>query len=91
LLLKRLFTSAAHEQEMFDWHADMDDENRVCVDFKEFGRGPDNFSYFRASLNWADVEKIIAAFSASNHPNAVRIAKAVRLADAVEDLIRNSN
>ncbi len=66
-------------------------EGTAHIDFRKVGSGTDNFSWFQVSLKWADVEALMEAFSKMGHPDARRLARARKLASAVEDLVGISN
>ena len=61
------------------------DDWRVCVDFQRFGAGSENFSWFKVSLGWSDVEALIQTFSAMEHPEAARLQRARKLAAAFDE------
>jgi hypothetical protein len=44
----------------------------------------------RASITWADVEELVAKFAEKDHPAALRLMRAGKLASAVEELAKNS-
>jgi hypothetical protein len=45
----------------------------------------------RASIAWGDVEALVAKFAEKDHPAALRLMRAGKLASAVENLAKNSN
>jgi hypothetical protein len=59
----------------------------VYVDFDKFGAGTEKFSWMQALLRWADVGALISTFAQKGHPEAQRWERAIRLAQAVEDLV----
>jgi hypothetical protein len=60
------------------------DNCRACVDFRRFGAGSENFSWFEVSLGWSDVEALIDAFSLMEHPEAAQLQRARKLAAALD-------
>jgi hypothetical protein len=73
------------------YRGDLDDGQRVYNHFSNFGSGLQNTNLFRVSLEWSDVEAIIAAFVEMGHPKAARLERAKRLSTAVEQIAQNSN
>jgi hypothetical protein len=63
----------------------------VHLFFGSFGRGTERTPDFAALFEWDDVEALIQAFTKINHPAALRHARALALASAVEDLAKNSS
>ena len=56
-----------------------------------FGEGPERKPFFRVVLAWEDIEAILSALAKEQHDGAMRIQKALRLADAVTDLGEDSH
>ncbi|HUC48702.1 MAG TPA: hypothetical protein VMA30_04895 [Xanthobacteraceae bacterium] len=96
--LQRVGTSAhgANSREyrdfsIYDVKIDGLASDSVNVDFSHFGRGEEKTSDFTVSLDWTDVEEIIETFAKMGKSEAVRLARAIRLADAVSELVKISN
>jgi hypothetical protein len=77
-----------HEETSTDWNSY--DGVEAHVDFIRFGEGTERTAYFRVVLAWADIEAVLSALAEKKHDGAMRIAKALRLAQAVADLGVNS-
>ena len=67
------------------------DDDRVYVEFTQFGAGSEKFSDFVVSLNWSDVEGIIQTFADMGGVDAVRLQRAAKLGMAVEEFVKTSN
>jgi hypothetical protein len=80
-----------YEQSTSDFKTSGDDvfQSTVRLDFREFGRGAENFSWLQIIAGWNDVEELIEAFAKQGHPKAVRLQRADQLAAAVEALTNN--
>jgi hypothetical protein len=78
-----------YEQESVDWTSY--DGAEVFVDFMRFGEGSERTPFFRVLLKWEDIEAILSALAEKKHDGAIRIQRALRLADAVADLSDDSN
>lgn len=52
---------------------------------------PGETPHARVSIDWNDVEALIDKFSQNGHPAAVRLLCAIKLASAVEELVKISN
>jgi hypothetical protein len=57
---------------------------KLVAMFGSFGSGLVRTGDFSVAIEWADVEKLIARFAESKHPEAVRLQACVQLAEAVE-------
>jgi hypothetical protein len=90
MFLHRRSTSifSDHEQASTEWKCC---GTEARIDFSEFGAGSERFSWFEIRLGWEDVETIISAMAGNGHAGAIRVRKALKLADAVEDIAENSN
>ena len=65
-----------------------DDSIHNHFDFEDYrGETP----HARVSLNWADVEGIVAAFIGKGHPEALRLGRARKLAAAVDEFAKISD
>jgi len=62
----------------------------IHIHFPRFGTASENTHDFRVSLDWADVEAILRAFCEMNHPEAVRLVRAKKLAAAIEDFAKST-
>jgi hypothetical protein len=78
-----------YEQKSADWKSY--DGVEIFADFMDFGEGPERKPFFRVVLVWEDIEAILSALAKEKHDGAMRIQKALRLADAVVDLGEESN
>ena len=54
--------------------------------FLRFGAGKNRQSDFAVEVRWVDVEKIIEQFCAVEHPEAIALRDAVKLATAAKEL-----
>lgn len=75
-----------HEQSSSEWKCY---DAEAHIDFREFGAGSERFSWFEIRLGWEDVEAIIGVMADKGHPGASRVRKALKLADAVQDIGEN--
>jgi hypothetical protein len=93
MILRRLETAPhCYQQPSSDFKTSRSDDatqSTVYLDFEKFGRGSENFSWFRIIAGWDDVEQLIEAFAKLGHPKAVRLRRAHQLAAAVESLTNN--
>ncbi len=46
---------------------------------------------FRVVLTWQDIEEITKGMAAENHEGALRVQRALNVAAAIGDLLKNSN
>ena len=60
-------------------------EEKVRVDFLDFGRGPQRFPSFSVELTWLDVRNCLKAFMEMGEHDAVYLHRLLKLAEAVED------
>jgi hypothetical protein len=60
------------------------DEKTVRSMFYSFGHGSLRTSDFAIELKWEDMQTLMASFVEMNHPEALRIQVALRLAEAAE-------
>ena len=90
MILHRRSTSvfSDHAQESAEWECYGEE---VHLDFREFGAGSERFSWFEIRLGWDDVETIIGLMAEKGHEGAIRVRKALKLAEAVKDIAENSN
>jgi hypothetical protein len=58
----------------------------VRVDFKRFGRGMQRRSDFAVEITWSDVLGLVRRFIEMRHPDAIHLARMIKLAEAVEDV-----
>jgi hypothetical protein len=58
----------------------------VATSFPRYGLGIKHQSDFEVHVTWDDVEKILEIFCKSNHPEAIAIREAQRLAIAAKSL-----
>ena len=61
-------------------------EGTAYVDFKKVSG---ETHWFKVSLDWPDVEALIAVFSEMGHPSARRLHRASKLAASVEELVKD--
>ncbi|MBI1867047.1 MAG: hypothetical protein HYS06_01895 [Methylocystis sp.] len=90
MMLQRMKNNidASCEKESLDWTWS---HNEASIDFPKFGNGTERHSDFRVTLTWRDIEEIMKAMANKNHEGALRAQRALHLANAIEDLFRNSN
>jgi hypothetical protein len=96
MLLRRTSASylRSHEEESSEFNprsSDVVAQAEIHLDFKQFGAGSENFSWFQIVARWHDVEVLIDAFATLGHPAAVRLHRAEQLATAVESLTKISD
>jgi len=60
------------------------DEKIVRSMFYSFGHGALRTSDFAVELKWGDIQTLIGSFVEMNHPEALRMQAALRLAEAAE-------
>jgi hypothetical protein len=85
LQLRKTTAAERYGQESIDWKSF--DGEEVHIDFMDFGKeGAERTSYFRVTLTFQDIESILNTLAEQNNDGALRIKKALRLADAVNDL-----
>jgi len=58
----------------------------VTVDFPRFGEGEYHRSDFEVRVRWKDVERIIKKFCEMEHPKALAVREAIKLAAAAKEL-----
>jgi hypothetical protein len=85
------WTDSAEYSAGSPYRGELDAGQRVYNHFRDFGSGLQNKNLFRVSLEWSDVEAIIATFVEMGHPEAARLERAKRLGAAVEQIAQNSN
>jgi hypothetical protein len=87
VILHRRSTSvfSDHEQASAEWKCHGVEAH---IDFREFGAGSERFSWFEIRLGWEDIEIIINSMAEKGHADAIRVRRALKLADAVEDIAR---
>ncbi|MFG1420664.1 MULTISPECIES: hypothetical protein [Roseixanthobacter] len=79
-----------HEASSLDYSASSylpvpsNEDDVVYNHFMDFGEG-EKAGSFRVELKWEDVEIIIRMFSEKNHPQAMLVQRARRLAAAVDE------
>ena len=83
---RKSHSEVSHEQRSAQWESYGGDD--AFTDFERFGDGPSNFSWLRVLLTWEDVEAIVNAMAEEKHQKALRVQKALRLADSVEDILK---
>jgi len=76
------------EQESLSWSCSNDGPS---IGVEKFGNGPDRQSDFRIVLTWQDIEEITKVMAAENHEGALRVQRALNVAAAIEDLLKNSD
>ena len=58
----------------------------VTVDFPRFGEGEHHRSDFEVRVRWKDVERMIKKFCEMEHPKALAVREAIKLAAAAKEL-----
>jgi hypothetical protein len=58
----------------------------VTVDFPRFGEGEYHRSDFEVRVRWRDVERMIKKFCEMEHPKALAVREAIKLAAAAKEL-----
>ena len=58
----------------------------VTVDFPRFGEGEYQSSDFEVRVRWKDVERMIKKFCEMEHPKALAVREAIKLAAAAKEL-----
>ncbi len=64
---------------------DHPDEKSVRATFRWFGWGSERTSDFGVDVKWTDVESLIRDFAQMNHPEAIRLQNAAKLAALIEE------
>lgn len=72
---------AAFEKEMDRSHNELDTLTKKIV-FANFGRGEEKTSDFHLTIDWDDIENMIADFAIMGHPGATALKRAQDLAKA---------
>lgn len=82
------YSHVNHEQHSVEWESHGTD---AFIDFQKFGNGSERYNWLRIVLEWEDIVAIVKEMADEKHEGALRIQKALRLADALEDFLKDSN
>ncbi|HXO70310.1 MAG TPA: hypothetical protein VN838_15200 [Bradyrhizobium sp.] len=73
------------EDDRYKFDNELPEEKSVRAIFRWFGWGSERTSEFGVGVKWADVESLIQDFAQMNHPDAIKVQNALRLAALLEE------
>ena len=62
------------------------EDAKLRVSFPRFGRGQQRRSDFAVEVDWIDVRAFIREFIEMKHPEAIHLARVIRLSEVIENV-----